>query len=258
MARSSDGGASWKVSEVPDLDSRYGAFPSDKVWYVSNGMWGDDPAAVDERSLSLNTFDTRLRSHHSYPLSARARIESLQKGSVHFTKRGSHVDNLFATGWWGTISKTEDGGETFSTVFSSDPNEYWYFNSIACSSETHCVAVAEGDDAGDSGYTILAFVTFDGGKTWTNALDKENVPSDVVSIMGAAWIDDKEGWLGATAKDRSQLNGVFFHTMDGGKTWSLDATLDNCFLMDLTFANGVGYASCSTSSGSNGYVTMYI
>lgn len=263
VARSSDGGVSWKVSEVADGDCRYGAFPSEDVWYVSNGMWDEDPPS---RRLSAQSYDlgleaARLRSMQDYPLSARARVNGLQKGGVSFQERSSasRKENSTATGWWGTISKTVDGGETFSTVFSSDlAEDFYYFNTVACSSDTHCIAVAEGDNPETGGYLVLAFVTFDGGETWTNVLNEDNTPSDVVSIMGAAWVDDQEGWLGATAKDRTQLNGVFFHTTDGGKTFQVEETLPNCFLMDLTFANGVGYAACSTSSGSNGYVAMYV
>ncbi|CAE7534200.1 unnamed protein product, partial [Symbiodinium microadriaticum] len=72
------------------------------------------------------------------------------------------------SGWWGTISKTTDAGQTWQTVFQSDPSDTYYFNSIACSSDTHCVAVAEG-----ANYVTdcKAFVTFDGGETWTNTLE---------------------------------------------------------------------------------------
>ena len=59
-------------------------------------------------------------------------------------------NNTFA----GAIFKTSDGGKTFTTLFHNE-GEY-YFNGIHCASETHCLAVAEGD----TGTHI--FVTHDG------------------------------------------------------------------------------------------------
>ena len=96
--------------------------------------------------------------------------------------QNSPVGRVNATdesGWWGTISKTTDGGQTWETVFQSAPTDTYYFNSIACSSETHCVAVAEGANYVDD---CKAFVTFDGGETWTETL-AGSVPSDAVSLM---------------------------------------------------------------------------
>jgi hypothetical protein len=266
VARSADGGDHWSVSKVADGYCRYGAFPSENVWYVANGIWGNDPAAGEKftrESMSVsNHMKAAMDSFQPYDFSARAKIGGVHIGGVTFHDRPAVLTrgmNATETGWFGSISKTVDGGKTFSTVFQSDlTSDYYYFNSISCSSDSHCVAVAEGDDAVNGGYLVRAYVTFDGGVTWTNSLTKDVVPSNVVSIMGSAWIDDNEGWLGATAKDRSVLSGVFFHTTDGGKTYSVEQTLDNCFLMDMSFANGVGYASCSSSSGASASVAMYV
>lgn len=228
-------------------------------------MWGDDPAyeSFKDRKLSLEKEYMHIQSYNSFPLSSRISINGINNGGVTFRDRSTMnikvSSNETTTGWWGTISKTTDGGNTFTTVFSSDiNNDYYYFNSIACASENICVAVAEGDDAINGGYLVQAYVTNDGGSNWKPVLNKDNVPDNTVSIMGAAWVSETEGWLGATTKVRTQLNAVFFHTTDGGATYTVEQTLENCFLMDMTFANGVGYASCSTSSGSNGYVAMYI
>ena len=148
-----------------------------------------------------------------------------------------------------------DGGLTWKTVFSTNPKtDYFYFNSISCSSETHCVAVAEGDDLVSGGSTIRAFVTFDGGISWENTLS--DVDIRVVSIMASGWISDTEGWLGATLKDKGQLIAEFYHTMDGGKSYSAEQRLDDCFVMDMDFGGEVGYASCASSSGSYARVAM--
>lgn len=263
VARSTDGGETWSSSEIPDGSCRYGAFPSSDVWYVSNGMWGSDEDALSRSKTHFDTSSSLRASFLDYSVSARATVGGVQKGGVSFRGRGEHTKATTnatdtTTGWWGSITKTTDGGKTWSTVFKSDPeNDYWYFNSIACSSETHCVAVAEGDASADGGYVALAFVTFDGGVTWNNALTSDVLPDNVVSIMGAAWVNDDEGWLAATAKSGPALSGVFFKTTDGGKTYKVEQTLENCFVMDMDFANGVGFATCSSSSGSSSSVAIY-
>jgi photosystem II stability/assembly factor-like uncharacterized protein len=58
----------------------------------------------------------------------------------------------------------------------------FYFNEIDCSSETHCVAVAEGDNG-------WIFTTRDGGKTW----NKEMVEiGEHGSCMGAQMLSETE------------------------------------------------------------------
>lgn len=185
---------------------------------MSAGIWGEDP---------------QLNAAKRHDLSARVRLSHGNKNSYHVSFREREhthkkVNADGETGWFGTISKTTDGGLTWQTVFESDRlNDYYYFNSISCSSEDHCVAVAEGDDAVNGGYLVRAFVTFDGGVTWTNALTEDVVPSTVVSMMGASWASETEGWLAGTGKNGRKLSGLFFHTVDGGKTYALAQVTGN-------------------------------
>ena len=138
---------------------------------MTSGQWASSAALQSEGA--------------QIPLSSRAAV-SLKDKQTLFNVDGHKQNSAFVrvnateeTGWWGTISKTTDGGQTWETVFQSAPTDTYYFNSIACSSEVHCVAVTEGADSVDD---CKAFVTFDGGDTWTNALEGV-VPSDSVSLM---------------------------------------------------------------------------
>ena len=138
------------------------------------------------------------------------------------------------------------------TDLSSEESDYYYFNNIACSNDDHCIAAAEGYDA-DGSYMIKGFVTFDGCKTWENTLQGSEV-----SLMGAAWASDTEGWLSGTSMGaKRELFGNFYRTTDGGKTWESPMQIEDCFTMDLDFGGEVGYASCSTSSGSSSSMAMY-
>lgn len=255
VARSSDKGLTWSVSPVPASYSRYGAFPSENVWYVSGGHWPYDSA-----ELALDKTEKRHR--------LTARVHVSERGVTHKERLGTRaranatstsVDD--ETGFVATISKTVDGGVTWTTVFQSDlNNDYFYFNAIDCSSETHCVAVAEGDANADGGNDARAYVTFDGGATWTNAIPRETWPEDteLVSIMGASWVSETEGWLGATAKNRGALTGIFFHTTDGGKTYNGDAQVPDCFALDMDFADTIGLCACSNSAGTACNIGMYV
>jgi antitoxin component of MazEF toxin-antitoxin module len=112
-----DSGATWQMSEsIPMGYARYGAFPSDDVWYVSGGFWGADPTASADGSV---------------PLSSRYQVVN---GTLVETPRRPHkrVDEGTPTGWFGYIAKTTDGGKSWAQVFSSDINsDYYYFNSVS-------------------------------------------------------------------------------------------------------------------------------
>jgi photosystem II stability/assembly factor-like uncharacterized protein len=169
-------------------------------------MWGEDS----------------LHAEPNFALSSRAALslDRHQKTllNVDVKKSSANTTATDATGWWGQIHKTTDGGITWSTVFESDASDTYYFNSISCSSETHCVAVTEGEDYVTD---CKAFVTFDGGATWTDTL-AGTVPADSVSLMGAAWSSETEGWLAGTAKDGRTLSGIFYKTVDGGKSYAVE------------------------------------
>ena len=140
VATSTDSGATWKLSaQVPPAYARYGAFPSDNTWYVASGIWG---SSAD--NLEGHRFSSRM----------------------HLDKRGysynevakGNTTALGASGWFGAVSKTTDGGATWTQVFTTNEEDVLYFNGISCSSETHCVVVAEGYNAdGCKHYTLMFF-----------------------------------------------------------------------------------------------------
>mmetsp|Transcript_16233 Transcript_16233/g.24452 ORF Transcript_16233/g.24452 Transcript_16233/m.24452 type:complete len:298 (+) Transcript_16233:2-895(+) len=237
VAHSPDAGESWTISEIGD-SVRYGSFPSKTTWYVTRGMWGSSSTQGIEKD--------------DIHLSSRASLSPSRESPLRFS---SHNETVGADGWWGSISKTTDGGASWTTVFQSAPTDTYYFNAIDCSSESHCVAVAEGLNYVTD---CKAFVTFDGGETWQETLSASGaVPSDAVSLMGASWVSETEGWLAGTAKDGRTLSGLFYKTTDGGKTFALEQTLDDCFALDVDFADDLGVAACSSSSGASATVAMY-
>jgi len=243
VASSSDSGATWQLSaNVPVGYVRYGAFPTDSTWYISSGMWSDAVNRVlpDEKSMS-----SRFKFDKKNPEKV-----SFIKPSGRYLKKYKTSE---PTGWFGAVSKTTDGGKTWTQVFTSDmENDYFYFNGISCPSENHCVVVGEGDD-GVGGSLNVAFTTFDGGVTWDRTLTAADA-----SMMGVDFINDNEGWAAGTAIVGRNLVAQFHHTTDGGRTFKVEDTLTNCFLLDLDIASdGTGIAACASSSGSSCFAALY-
>ena len=205
------------------------------MWYVTAGLWP---------MYASKSADT---AH----MSSRLSLSASSMGKVFIHEVNSTYTSTDSSGYWGSISKTTDGGKSWSEVFHTAPTDNFYFNGISCTSESHCVAVGEGATYTDN----KAFLTTDGGSTWTPS--DVNFDESVVSCTSVAWISDTEGWLGATAKDGRNLIGLFYKTTDGGKTYSLDQQLDNCFIMDIDSAGEAGVASCISSSGSSASVATY-
>jgi photosystem II stability/assembly factor-like uncharacterized protein len=231
VAYSTDAGETWSLSaNVPAGMVRYGAFPTTNTWYISSGMWGESALKSSKKG--------------KFALSERFEI-----GAVNELKS---TGNTSETGWFGAVSKTTDGGKTWTQVFQTDlEKDTLYFNGISCSSESHCAVVAEGyDEQGQ--YKTVGYVTFDGGVTWTASLTTGDV-----GLMQIKFISELEGWAAGTSKQGRNLYGQFYHTNDGGKTWALQQSLQNCFAIDMDFAMNKGYAACSSSSGASCSVAVY-
>ena len=157
-------------------------------------------------------------------LSSRAVVKGNEVS--YFNKKASTAKRADGTtGWFGAVSKTTDGGKTWTQVFLSGlENDSFYFNGIACSSDTNCVVVGEGDDA--NGSISVAFSTFDGGATW-----QKTIAGTDASMMGVDFVSETEGWVAATQMAGRGLNAVFYHTVDGGKTFSIDEVFASHFFI---------------------------
>jgi len=213
VAISTDSGSSWDAYDIggncTSNPARYAAYPSDNTWFVSTGTWPSDDA--EEKS-----------EHHHIT----HRISLSQDGKPYFRTRAPTV--TAGAIYQGGISKTTDGGETWTQVYSTEQN---YFNTIHCASENVCIAVMS--NAQDA----KALMTTDGGETWAVTLTE----TEGMDLMAVHMVTEKEAWVGGGGG----TTGHYWHTVDQGATWDM-STVQGNIAMDFAFTSdgSVGYAAC--------------
>jgi photosystem II stability/assembly factor-like uncharacterized protein len=226
VALTTDAGNTWSYFDTgldPDLFvARYAAFPSPTTWYVAQGSW----ISIGSSGRGWNTTDTSYWHINS-------RISVSTKTGAVTVKAAPTGDRSF-----GAISKTTDGGKTFTKVY--DSQGAYYMNEIDCFNTEVCMAV------GENGESAIALRTEDGGKTW-NTVKTKSSPAGF-NLMGCKMLSEKEAWISGGTFEKGMV-GYYFHTTDGGKTWTED-TLEKGYSIDLSFADGVGYSPAMMEFGS--------
>lgn len=186
--------------------SRYGAYPSENVWYVTLGAWPENvhAEANEGKGTEWEIVHELSELHH---IRRNLTTNELFTHVVDVEKL-SHPEG---TQYTGAIAKTSDGGSTWTLLY-HDTGRF-YFNGIHCSSETHCVAVAEGHNVSPAGAYIFATVD---GNQWYQMHYEEGAAE---SLMGARMVSETEAWaLGGTAS--GLLQGNAYHSVNGGFNWT--------------------------------------
>ena len=265
---STDKGSTWTSYPIDGAQYvRYGAYPSDSTWYVTEGSWPSTGATDNANANAAEPFFVHASpdlASGGADLSANIRIgkgapkrKQINLGiagvagvaGVAGGLRGSSSSGQAGTdyGYVANIWKTSDGGKTFAKVFSSEPTDAFYFNAISCGSETTCVAVAEGKVQSNSKiitYQTFAYHTSDGGKTWSQVFDGGDA---YMSLLAVKMVSETEGWMGPSGLlPGSNTVAVtdFYQTTDGGATWSLGQTLQDCVAAEIDSADGLVMAAC--------------
>ena len=242
VAVSSDKGATWSVSAVPSSYSRYGSFIDKDTWFVSSGTWAMDTYnATASSALYLRPPADAVSALD--PKHLRLRYRNQQK-AAHTRRSKGLEDEVNDNGWLASVSKTTDGGKSYTEVYRLPQGDMYYFNGISCTSATHCVVVGEGETPTDPFLTV-AFTTMDGGATWAQTL----YSTELFSLMAVHMTSETDGWLAGGQKSRGVMIGQFYTTTDGGMTWTLSQSLNDCYPLDMDFSDGKGVASCMSSSG---------
>jgi len=208
VAFSANGGSSWNVFTIPNAPSqcRYGSFPSLTTWYVSGGTWPGK----------------KQSDHSQHPLSEHVTTHfnnETQQASVEIIEESSAEKN----GYVAFISKTTDGGRTWTQVFHQELN--YYFNGIDCIDIQNCMVVAEGSDG------AYLFSTRNGGTSWEQRF---MVPGRTASLFDVKYVNNREAWACGGILDFS-FTGSFYHTLDAGDSWNLNP-MPGVYGTTLTFA----------------------
>lgn len=118
-----------------------------------------------------------------------------------------------------TVIRTEDGGKTFTKVFSAKAANSLCWKVQFPSADVGYVAVQQGA----SGPPTFAKTT-DGGKTWTekplpllNGSATKGYPA-----IGVGFITDKIGWM---SPENAKM--PTYKTADGGETWEVDDSIQS-------------------------------
>jgi hypothetical protein len=237
VAVSTDKGVTFQHYDAGlNTTSRYGSYPSPKVWYLSAGQWpsetrksGPGIKHLTER-ISLERV-TKNDNSLDYKVNYRLYDENAPKRVVKQTPDDTYV---------AAIVKTTDGGATWNVLYYDEGN--FYFNAISCPSELHCFAVGEADDGPKPGARILH--TADGGQTWEVQMYNNN---PAYSLMAIEFIDENTGWAAGGELD-AHFRGHFWFTSDAGKTWTLNP-LAGVYGNDMSFIG--------TAKAYKGYATAF-
>jgi len=208
VAVSKNGGVSFKGAWLPKdfsvAPARYGAFPTEDVMYVTGGSW---PSSDNNKVSGVHELTEKLR-FNSHTGKYEERTPVLGDANNTYTAM---------------IAKSSDGGATWEKQYESTGE--FYFNGISCASATVCMAVAEGfgsDGSSEPGAHV--FKTED-GKTWKEVFVYGNatIPG---SAMDVKMLSETEAWVGFSyAVSTFNSGAAMGHTTDGGKTWSIGATM---------------------------------
>jgi photosystem II stability/assembly factor-like uncharacterized protein len=209
---STDGGKSFtaKFADCAFTEARYGAFPSKDTWFLTLGSW---PETDDESSASSSL------------VSAARRLAPSTKAP-----RG---------GWNAQIVGTTDGGNTWTSLYGKNGTEQFYFNEIACESETVCCAAGESDNL-SSEPGIRVYCTHD-GKTW----DRMYYDATGASLMTMASLGNGVFKAGGVFAQNNEAVPAFLTSTDSGKTWTVDvvSNVGEVAILASSFPTAsVGYA----------------
>lgn len=152
---------------------------------------------------------------------------SLQKTGSNSAFNGMSVVNtqtVWAAGDNGSIRKTTDGGLTWAGQTSGVTVN---LRDLSAPDTTHAVIVGAGG---------VAKYTADAGSTWTTG------SIDTTQQISSVWmVDASSGW--AVGGRIAGFNSVY-HTVNGGATWTPQATTANANLWDVYFRTPlIGYAT---------------
>jgi photosystem II stability/assembly factor-like uncharacterized protein len=129
------------------------------------------------------------------------------------------ADTLFACGDWGTITRSTDGGLTWSSIQSGGAGATYDFDSLDAQ-HAWCA-----QDAGEMAFTS------NGGAQWVRSLVSGF--DAYGKVLAVALADESTGWAAGYEPISFGSLGVLSHSTDGGHTWHTQLQLTDFRFMGL-------------------------
>lgn len=211
-----------------------GSFPTEETWFIISGSW-PTPSDRAQGFLSgrLNIItenDLNQLADYRYELIS---LRTFDKLSFH-----------------GAISKTTDRGKTWKKVF--DSKKQFYFNQIHCLNENRCVAVGEGS------LSTFVLLTTNSGNSWDVVFRSDSqyslrtcrmIGEEEIWVAGGMLVEARNGSSihfnnskGEFFDNFLNLDGIYYHSKDGGLTWTLTKTAGYVYNIDFLDEH-TGYAA---------------
>ena len=185
VARTTDGGLSFKGFEWP--------------WGIDDGPNGFGP---DATSGAYPSADVWYVSGGNYPSGGDGRGDGDGDGD------GS--GNMYRA----VVAGTKDGGKTWTKMFDKEEEGGFTFAKISCPTEEKCWALANARAGTDGGASV--YHTADGGSSWSVQLHV----TGTTCINDLAFVSETEGWLAGGNCAVHGWTGWFWHSVDGGGTFT--------------------------------------
>lgn len=239
MAVSTDRGKTFSASPVPSGFTRYGSFIDSQTWVVSAGIWGDDANSTAAHEVNYNHQDVSLS----------ARLRAGKGGKIQRVGGDEPPVNC----------STMDGWPSF------------LLPPMAASPTRRRSAPPKAPNTTSTASAALAQPAWLWLKATRLVVEPRDLPSpaqiwarpgprpSTVTSYSVSWpmTSPTTGWMAGAVHARG-MTGQFYYTEDGGQTWVLRQTMDNCMPLDLSFSqSGLGVASCVSSSGSTAQAALY-
>jgi hypothetical protein len=264
VATSTDGGVTFTaVSAGLTTTAGFGSFPTATTWYVTGG---DAPAPSNDQTDQPTTGTTSTGGTTTSPsetaqvfkkrVSSRVTIVAERNGPARhvfslpsassFSLRGRALQGN-NTGYDAQITKTTDGGQTWTSLFSN--TGLYAMNGIDCRDANNCCAVAEASSGTAAGAYIFCATD---GATFTTTYNSTNPGDALVDIraVGTSTYIAVGGNIGA-----SSISASWLVSNDNGQTWAVDTSLPNYFATGIECL--AGSSSCWSTvvdNNDNSYV----
>ncbi len=215
--------------------ARYGSYPSECTWYVNSGTFPESNSDETSKSSSFKMLNKHVGINKKTSKMEFSYKKRQNNGGDKPVNCNVDASNCFSA----AISKTTDCGKTWELVYNNiNKGDNIYPNGIHCISDDHCVAVVEGD-------TCRILLTTDGGKSWSESMHDTDSACSLVSVR---MLSEKEIWVSGGHMTYADFEGRFWHSLDGGKTFTKEAIKGlYIFSFDMTSAAS-GYSVALTES----------